>query len=97
MKPFILKLIVKFFNLPGLNKLDGYKGYIGVAILFLVRALEFTLEASAAVPAFGAYALILKGILEAIKPYLDAIGYSAIGASMLSDKAKEALVKLEKK
>lgn len=86
-----MKSIINFIfsRLPIVKKLDGYKTYIGLAILALSYAAEFLAVAAQSVPSLAAVAIGIKTFLDAIKPYTDAAGWGLVTAGAVHSKAKE--------
>lgn len=97
MKNMLLKLVLKFFNLPFLKKLDGYKSYIGAGLILLSMILEWMVANSALIPQLGVYAITLKAFLDGTIKVLDMLGYGSLTAGIAHDKVKEIAYKIDEK
>ena len=86
-----MKTIINFMfsGLPIVKKLDGYKTYIGLAILALQFIVEFLAVAGQSVPALAGVATALKTFLDLVKPYVDAAGWSLLTVGAVHSKVKE--------
>lgn len=86
-----MKYLINFIftRLPIVKKLDGYKTYIGLAIVALSFVAEFLAVAAQSVPALAVAASGLKSFLDIIKPYVDAAGWGLVTVGAVHSKVKE--------